>query len=143
MCFYQSVDYLFLSFFKFFESDVSELIVIGLCSFLFSLVIFLKLGVSPVHLFKLEMYNSFNYSFLFFYLTYYFCGFFITFFISYIKFILPISGSFLLFFLFFLFFSMIFLIYFLFNFATVKIFFALSTAINLTSFMFILILLFF
>jgi len=141
--FYNSIEYIFILFLSNSLVDFIDYFLLYFFCFLLIISIILKLGISPMHLFKLEMYNSLNYIFLFFYLIYYFCGFFCVFFVTYLKFILPLCNTFIYFYLFLLIFAMAILIYFFFDYLTIKIFFSLSTVLNLISLSYITVLLFF
>lgn len=105
--------------------------------FIFIIAIFLKIGFSPLHLFKIEVYKGIPFLTIFFYTTIYFFSFFIFFLLILLNFML----SFFLYFWVILFIvvviSIIYLIFLMFDLNFIKVFFAYSTIIN--SLMFFLI----
>ena len=97
---------------------------------------FIKIGLTPFHLYKLEVYKGLPYYVVFFYTTLYFFVYFIFFLLLYF-FYLNAFCSFWNYFLTFFFFVFVFyLIFLLFDINFLKTFFAYSTIAN--SFMFIL-----
>jgi len=107
--------------------------------FIFLLGIFLKIGLTPFHLFKIEVYKGIPFLSIFFYTTYYFLIFFIFFVIVIMNYLLS-CYSFMWFFLIFtLLGGSVYIISLLFDVNYIKAFFAYSTIINSLSFFFILI----
>ena len=102
---------------------------------LFVVSVFLKLGITPFHLFKVEVYKGIPYLSIFFYTTYYFIVFFL-FFLSFLS-------DFLLFFTpqfyFYLNSSMligtVYILTLLFDISFIKVFFTYSTIINSVGFL--------
>ena len=99
---------------------------------------FLKLGFTPIHLFKIEVYKGLPFISIFFYTTIYFLSFFLFF----ILFVIYFVNSFKIYFyfLFFIFFitGLLYLIFLLFDINLIKSFFAYSTIVNVLSFFSIL-----
>lgn len=104
-----------------------------ICMFVFS--IFFKLGVTPFHLFKIEIYKGIPYLSIFFYTTYYFIVLFLflLFLLSdYLSIFIP---HYYLFSIIILFVGFIYVIILLFDVNFLKAFFAYSTIINTVGFL--------
>jgi len=95
---------------------------------------FLKLGFTPIHLFKIEVYKGLPFISIFFYTTVYFLSFFLFF----ILFVIYYVNSFKIYFyfLFFIFFviGFLYVIFLLFYVNLIKSFFSYSTIVNVLSF---------
>jgi NADH:ubiquinone oxidoreductase subunit 2 (subunit N) len=120
--------------FEFFQSSNFNFFLVLVLIFAF----FLKLGMTPVHLYKIEIYKGINFISIFFYTTYYFFIFFLYFlllillnlnsfnnFIMYILSMLILLGS-------------LFVISLLFDVSYVKAFLAYSSIVNSVSFFIII-----
>lgn len=101
----------------------------------FLLSVFFKLGITPFHLFKIEVYKGIPFLSIFFYTTYYFSVFFIFF----LYLLSDLLGSFViqyyLFLVSLLFVGSIYVIILLFDINFIKAFFAYSTIINTIGFL--------
>lgn len=142
MRFYGSVEFAFQLFLNNQLTTIWEVYFFYFFFFVFTFGIFFKLGFSPFHLFKLEIYNNLSYFFLFFYTTYYLLGFFFVFSSLYLKFLLPLSFSILQIYIFFFICCIFILCIFIFDISLVKSFIAYSTIINLINFFLLLLLVF-
>jgi hypothetical protein len=133
------INYIFLSnfFMTFFET-----LSITILSILFIIFFFIKVGVSPIHLFKVEIYESIPLFSILFYTTFYISYFFI--FFIYLCSNLIFSFLFIFNFISIIVFLLgfIYLISFLFNISLLKSFFAYSTIINVMTFLLVLLLVF-
>ena len=133
------INYIFLS--NFFVTYFETFTLILFSTF-FILFFFLKIGVAPTHLFKVEIYESIPLNSILFYTTFYISYFFI--------FFLYVTSNLIFSFLFIfnfisiivILFGFLFLISFLFNVNLIKSFFAYSTIINVMTFILILLLIF-
>ncbi len=118
-----------------FENSSSHVNYIRLLLAVFLVGILFKLGVTPFHLFKIEVYKGLPFLSIFFYTTYYFIVFFI--------FILLLLSDLLVFFIpqyfllltFLLFIGSIYVIILLFDVSFLKAFFTYSTIINSIGFL--------
>ena len=104
--------------------------------FLFSL--FLKLGFTPVHLYKIEIYKGLPFISIFFYTTYYFLIFFFFFIFFFFNYLNSFFYYFLFILFFFLIFGFIYVISLLFDVTYMKAFFAYSTILNSLGFLLVL-----
>lgn len=106
--------------------------------FIFILGMFFKIGFTPSHLFKIEVYRGIPLISILFYTVYYFMSFFLFFVVMFFYYI----NSFRLFIWFFLFifiiFGLIYIITLLFDINLLKTFFAYSTVINSLTFIILL-----
>nr|YP_010632227.1 ymf65 [Cryptocaryon irritans]WBP62343.1 ymf65 [Cryptocaryon irritans] len=102
--------------------------------FIFLIGFFLKVGLTPFHLFKIEIYKGIPFLSIFFYTTYYFLIFFLYFLILLASnlFSFYILVWFIL--VFFLIFGSLYIISLLFDLSFIKAFFAYSTVINSINF---------
>lgn len=117
------------------ENNYAQSNMVRIIILVFVLSIFLKLGITPFHLFKIEVYKGLPFLSVFFYTTYYFVVFF-TFFIFILSDLLCCFEHQYSFFLFFvLFFGSIYLTVLLFDVVFLKAFFAYSTIINTIGFL--------
>jgi hypothetical protein len=107
--------------------------------FIFLLGVFLKIGLTPFHLFKIEVYKGIPFLSIFFYTTYYFLIFFIFFSILILNYLVSLYTFIWFFLVFVLLFGSIYVISLLFDVNFIKAFFAYSTIINSISFFFIII----
>jgi hypothetical protein len=101
--------------------------------FLFSL--FFKLGLTPFHLFKVEVYKGLPYLSIFFYTTYYFVVFFIFFMFLLSDYLLAFFSYYYLLLVLLLLFGSIYIIFLLFDVNFLKAFFTYSTIINTLGFL--------
>ena len=100
--------------------------------FIFS--IFFKLGLTPFHLFKVEVYKGIPYLSIFFYTTYYFCIFFIFFLYFFSDFLGAFVSQYYLLLLLLLLLGFLHVIVLLFDVSFLKVFFTYSTIINTVGF---------
>ncbi len=105
----------------------------------FFLCFFLKIGLTPSHLFKIEIYKGIPFVSIFFYTTFYFLSYFIFLTVVVQIYINSFKIFFYFFFIFFLFFGVIYTIFLLFDVSFTKAFFAYSTVVNTLAFMSLLI----
>jgi hypothetical protein len=120
---------------KYFNNNIFML----LSCFIFLIGVFLKIGLTPFHLFKIEVYKGIPFLSIFFYTTYYFLVFFFFFTILLLNYLASFY-NFIWFFLFsILIIGSIYIISLLFDVNYIKAFFAYSTVINSLSFFFILV----
>ena len=140
--FFGTTDFFFFNFFLkwnnlnyyFFNKQLLFLI------FPLSLGILIKLGITPIHLYKLEIYNGLPFLSIFLYSTYFLIIYFLFFYLLFV-FILTLSNLILWFFInFIIVIGLFYLINFFFDIFLIKSFFALSTIINLTNFILVLLL---
>ena len=106
--------------------------------FIFLLGIFLKIGLTPFHLFKIEVYKGIPFLSIFFYTTYYFLVFFIFFVLIILNYLLSYYNFMWFFLIITLILGSFYIISLLFDVNYIKAFFAYSTIINTLSFFFIL-----
>lgn len=102
---------------------------------LFSLSICFKLGVTPFHLFKIEVYKGIPFLSVFFYTTYYFSILFILFLYVLSDFLIFFSNYYILFMSTILLFGSFFMVILLFDVSFLKAFFTYSTVINTVGFL--------
>lgn len=97
--------------------------------------IFIKLGLTPMHLFKVEIYKGIPYITIFYYTTFFFLNFFLFFGLIIIFFLknLFLIWFYLIFFIIFI--GMIYVLVLLFDVNFIKAFFAYSTIINILLFL--------
>ena len=98
--------------------------------YIFITGVFLKLGIAPLHLFKLEVYNGLPYITIFFYTTFYFVVFFVFFFVFLYDFLFIFLSQMYNMLLCFIFIGSVFTIVLMFDVSFIKAFFAYSTIIN-------------
>jgi len=109
--------------------------MIRLLILVFILGVFFKLGITPFHLFKIEVYKGLPFLSIFFYTTYYFVVFF-TFFIFLLSdFLNSFINQYYLFLFLVLFFGSIYVVVLLFDVTFLKAFFTYSTVINTIGFL--------
>lgn len=90
----------------------------------------IKIGMTPVHLYKLEVYKGLSYVSIFFYTTFYFLIFFLFFLLLMVKYLSSFIFLYWYFILIFLIYSAFYCVNLLFNVNLLKVFFAYSTIIN-------------
>ena len=100
--------------------------------------IFIKMGVTPLHLYKIEVYKGIPFLSLFFYTTYYFFIYFIFIFVFFTKLILTFSIISWFFFFFILSCGCLYVFSLFFDIIFIKSFFAYSTIINSLNFIIII-----
>lgn len=127
----------FLNTFDVLIADNNTLLRIIVVVFLLS--IFFKLGLTPFHLFKVEVYKGLPYLSIFFYTTYYFSVLFVYFLLLLSDNLFVFVPNYYLFLLFLLFFGSIYVISLLFDVNFLKAFFTYSTIINTIGFLMIFI----
>lgn len=139
---YGSSDWMFLNFLNLINSNVSYFnikefnLIFWIPLFL---GFFLKIGVSPLHLFKIEIYKGIPFISIYFYTTYYFFSYFL-FFSTLIYFYLNTFKVFWwLFIIIFFIISMIYIVSLLFDVNFTKAFFAYSTIANSLSYLCLLV----
>jgi len=115
---------------SFAHSNTLRLLVV-----VFLLSIFFKLGVTPFHLFKIEVYKGIPFLSIFFYTTYYFVIFFIFFLYLLSDFLTFFIPQYFLFLTLLLFFGSLYTIVLLFDVSFLKAFFTYSTVINSIGFL--------
>jgi len=110
-------------------TSIRLLIVVFLTSVLF------KLGITPFHLFKIEVYKGVPYLSIFFYTTYYFSVFFIFFIFLMSDFLAFFATQYFLFLSFIIFSGSVYVLILLFDVSFLKAFFTYSTVINTIGFL--------
>lgn len=137
---YGTTDWFFLNFFFklnntifYFEKNEFVFIIIPL---FFGIII--KLGITPVHLYKIEVYKGLPFISIFFYTTYYFLVYFIFFYNFLNLYFFSYSGIIWLFFFFLLMSGLLYFFSILFDGLLIKSFFAFSTIINSLNFLLIM-----
>ena len=101
----------------------------------FILSIFFKLGLTPFHLFKVEVYKGLPYLSIFFYTTYYFIVLFIFFIFLLSDYLFSYISFYYLFLIFLLVFGSFYIIFLMFDVNLLKAFFTYSTVINTVGFL--------
>ena len=96
---------------------------------------FIKIGMTPLHLYKIEIYKGLSYIAIFFYTTFYFLIFFSFFLIMLTNYLSSIVFIYWYFFIIFIFFGSLYSINLFFNINLIKNFFAYSTIINSLGFL--------
>jgi len=104
----------------------------------FFIGLFLKIGFTPLHLFKIEVYKGIPFLSIFFYTTFYFLSFFLYFIIILYYNIPSFKIYWNLIFLIFLIIGLFYVIILLFDVNLLKAFFAYSTVINVLTFLIVL-----
>lgn len=112
------------------QSNLIRLLVL-----VFILGVFFKLGITPFHLFKIEVYKGLPLLSIFFYTTYYFVVFFTFFLFLMSDFLHSFIGQYFLFLFLMLFLGSIYVIVLLFDVTFLKAFFTYSTIINTIGFL--------
>jgi hypothetical protein len=136
-----SSDWFFVNFFNFVNLNLnsfSKSINFILLWFLFFFAFLLKIGFTPIHFFKIEVYKGMPFISIFYYTTYYFFSFFF-----YFNIIILVNFSnykiyWFIFLLIFLILGLFYLIVLLFDINLIKSFFAYSTVINILMFFLII-----
>ena len=98
--------------------------------FSFFVGFFLKIGLTPLHLFKIEVYKGIPFISIFFYTTYYFLVFFLFFVILLISYFYTVLNYIWFFFCLFIVFGGFYIVILLFDINFLKAFFSYSTIIN-------------
>ena len=101
----------------------------------FFISIFFKLGITPFHLFKVEVYKGIPFLSIFFYTTYYFIVFFMFFMFLLSDFLTCFINQYFLFLSILILFGSIYVIVLLFDVSFLKAFFTYSTVINTIGFL--------
>jgi hypothetical protein len=102
---------------------------------IFLLSVFFKLGLTPFHLFKVEVYKGLPYLSVFFYTTYYFIVLFVFFILLLSDYLYSFTMYFYYFLLFLLLFGSIYIGFLMFDVSFLKAFFTYSTVINTVGFL--------
>lgn len=105
----------------------------------FFLCFFLKVGLTPSHLFKVEVYKGVPFVSIFFYTTFYFLGYFLFLTIMVEFYISSFKNYFYFFFIIFVVFGFFYTLFLLFDVLFTKAFFAYSTVVNTLAFVSLLI----
>lgn len=105
-------------------------IITTVVSFVLILSFLIKIGLTPIHLYKLEIYKGLPYLSIFFYTTFYFLVFFFFFLTLLINYLGVFIMTYWYIFTLFLLLGIFYTISLLFNVNLLKIFFAYSTIIN-------------
>lgn len=108
---------------------------IFIINFILIFAFFIKIGMTPIHLYKLEIYKGLPYVSIFFYTTFYFLIFFIFFILLLMDYLTSIVFFYWYFFFIFLIIGSLYSINLLFNVNLLKVFFAYSTIINSLGFL--------
>lgn len=115
-----------------------ENIYFFLFNFGFIFCFFFKLGFSPFHLFKFQIYENLSYFYLYFYTIYYFIGFFFIIITLFIKLIIPCINLFSNYLIIFIYICILILTFNLIYYKSFQQFLILSTTINLLNFLLIM-----
>jgi len=107
--------------------------------FLFIFSVFFKLGITPLHLFKIEVYKGIPFLSIFFYTTFYFLNLFLFFVVFLVHFLFSFISYFYFFLVVLLFVGSLFIIIYLFDVSFIKVFFTYSTIINTIGFLIVLV----
>lgn len=105
-------------------------IIIVLISFVLIISFLIKIGLTPIHLYKLEVYKGLPYLSIFFYTTFYFLIFFIFFIVLFLNYIGVFITTYWYLTLLLLLLGISYTISLIFNVNLLKVFFAYSTIIN-------------
>lgn len=103
---------------------------VTLINFVLIIAFLLKIGLTPVHLYKLEVYKGLPYITIFFYTTFYFLVFFLFFFLLLLNYIGVFILTYWYLLIVFILLGIFYTMNLLFNVNLLKIFFAYSTIIN-------------
>lgn len=133
---YGTSDWFLIQFFNSigFANSHTDGLVIRFLIVVFIISIFFKLGVTPFHLFKVEVYKGIPYLSIFFYTTYYFIVFFVFFMYLMSDFLAFFVNQYFVFLLFILFLGSFYVVVLLFDVSFLKVFFTYSTVINTIAF---------
>ena len=142
MYLYGSTDFFFLNFINlinnntFFSNDLEFSILLWVSFFI---CFFLKVGLTPSHLFKIEIYKGIPFISIFFYTTFYFLGYFIFLTVFVQVYINSLKIFFYFFFVLFIIVGFFYTLFLLFDVSFTKAFFAYSTVVNTLAFVSLLI----
>jgi len=104
-------------------------------NFIFLFAFFIKIGFTPVHLYKVEIYKGLNYISIFFYTTFYFLIFFTFFMLTLVVYLHSMVYIYWQFFIGFLIVGALYIVNLLFNINLLKNFFVYSTIVNSLGFL--------
>lgn len=133
--FFGTTDWILLNFLSFYENNNN----IFINYIILFLAFFLKLGISPIHFYKIEIYKSLPFITIFFYTIFFFYIFFVIFGFIFTLFLNSFSWIFNIIGLLIIFISVVFIILYMYDITILKAFFAYSTIINSLSFFIMLI----
>lgn len=119
--------------------NIADTYLIYIILIIFTIGFFFKIGITPIHLFKIEIYKGLPFYSIFFYTVFYFFIYFILFLFLTTIFLKTFQLYFFFIILTFVFFGLFFLISLLFDINLIKTFFAYSTIINTLVFLNIII----
>lgn len=106
---------------------------------MFFLCIFLKIGLTPSHLFKIEIYKGIPFISIFFYTTFYFLSYFIFVTLMIQTYLNSFKSYYYYFLIIFITLGLLYVLFLLFDISFTKAFFAYSTVVNSITFMALLI----
>ena len=134
-----TTDWVVLNFLNIFNKIVgNNTLFLYLIYFIFLISMFIKIGFTPSHLFKIEVYKGLPFISILFYTIFYFISFFLFFILIFFYYINSIN-MFVWFFLFiFIIFGLFYILSLLFDINLIKNFFAYSTVINSLTFVILL-----
>lgn len=138
MYIYGSTEWVFLNFINKINNNISYFNSIEFSFILWTIMffgLFFKIGVSPIHLFKIEIYKGIPFISIFFYTTFYFTAYFVFFSILIYQHITNFKSFFILPTTIFIIIGIIYIISLLFDTNFTKAFFAYSTIANSLSFL--------
>jgi len=142
MCLYGSTDWFLLNLINLLNNNIFytvdfEFNVLVWSSFFLSF--FLKIGLTPSHLFKIEVYKGVPFMSIFFYTTFYFLSYFILFTMMVQVYLNSFKINYYWIFIIFIIIGLVFTITLLFDIKFTKAFFAYSTVVNTISFFILII----
>jgi hypothetical protein len=129
---YNSTEWVLLNFFTLIQitTQTPNYILISLINFILIISFLLKIGLTPLNLYKLEVYKGLPYISIFFYTTFYFLVFFLFFVLLILDYLGILILTYWYIFICFLLLGVFYTINLLFNVNLLKVFFAYSTIIN-------------
>jgi len=133
---YGTSDWFLIQFLKTteYENSNTATVMLKMLLIIFLLSVFFKLGITPFHLFKVEVYKGIPYLSIFFYTTYYFVIFFLFFLFLLSDYLGAFTSQYYLFLILLLLAGSFYVIVLLFDVSFLKAFFTYSTIINTIGF---------
>jgi len=133
---YGTSDWFLIQFLKTteYENSNTATVMLKMLLIIFLLSVFFKLGITPFHLFKVEVYKGIPYLSIFLYTTYYFVIFFLFFLFLLSDYLGAFTSQYYLFLILLLFAGSFYVIVLLFDVSFLKAFFTYSTIINTIGF---------